>query len=46
MTSKELIYQVVSGVIAEHIDNCPYGKKQYGFKSARIRQKWFGGADS
>ena len=32
MASTELIQQVISGVIESHIVNCPYGKKQYGFK--------------
>lgn len=32
LTSKEIIRQVVSGVIAAHIRNCPHGKKMYGFK--------------
>ena len=36
LTSKELIHQVVSGVIEAHIINCPYGKKQYGFKQLLI----------
>ncbi len=36
LTSKEIIRNVVSGVIASHIENCPYGKKQYGFKQLLI----------
>lgn len=32
LTSKEIIRNVVSGVIASHIENCPHGRKQYALK--------------
>ena len=36
LTSKEIINQVVSGVIEAHILNCPYGKKISSFKQLLI----------
>jgi hypothetical protein len=36
LTTKILVFKVIKGVLLEHVNSCPHGQKQYGFKQLLI----------
>lgn len=47
LTARELTYEVIKGVLAEHVKNCPHGQKQLTYKNiivgVVIGASFFGG---